>query len=1774
MLRALIQKIIRTIEQEIGGGTANLIKLENFESPCIYQAVCDYFSGTKVVSRKSTTIPIDAFTALIDVRKFQNFSASPKASEEDWHRALDYLESQGYYNAAMPLTAMRNQAAEQTGRTTLFLLMGAETAEDKGSLGDFHRVSSGDIVAALKKDYSEWFQETLISLDADKPENHNILNNIFKAVFKKQNVNIMTFSAFVDNVNRQVFDSFPELISYIFETLKYYWEMPSILTNVPKAAAMKNKSVAIIENAYLFIHNLLPMTNAKLKKLREQLQKYAEDEKNELDVTQNIGPFDDYAQFSEHLIAFMNKQEINANRKLFMETDFGLISKILKLRITSDPIDEPQKDEVPKLTGDPLEVYLKATVFALQQFYEKYETQPTELIFDIKKIKLSNCISEEDEDEGEAVREHFRNICTYLGGILEFIKQKCFYSTGIKIRYETENDPFIYQNSELLKGRIQKIDKWGENSQITFIIRAIGDAASIEKKSEVKWFFSPYAGWKNAFSLFVKAYEASDEFYEIPYIIQCRNMQDFIGCESEEEFNIKLETMQYESVSKKFEREVRQYFGESDIFEKWNGFVSRFTDWCKTLAEQGFFQCINQMNSMINDYCNLLQLLRSNYAAMTSSMKARLGLFLNCFTIVNDMQYLKTLKSNAVIVPAYHPAMLEKLNARNDYLIYSFSDLLSNIEDLMQCRDLKRISQLLNQMNALAAITQAMDVIPDGSGAYLLCKNVWGYYAVYCNQEISLDYISNIECVQEAYEENEPAKAAESPQSRIVTNHILDFLKTFPSCCDGLNICFVAPVEIQDIVVGLGKAADRLDKRGISAVFNVRIICLGGSKNVGGYLRYWLDSYSSQGKSVEIRTYLKYLQESDIRTDIEKLMKSQDICFVYDLLKTNRITFDGYHLDTESQRQNMTSCQFPMTFVPDTLSSTHSDKRKVNISQVQFLVSDAYTQVAYRVTNPNAVQNQYKVMQVLSLEENQSILLNTAHQECRWVVCVDRAIDRDLLQNQGSRIIGFTTGEGCFGEYNVTVSAKEEILTDIKKILKYRLVEKFSDWQADRTELAADYCIGMTRQFDGSRILKALNPYDYEIHNFLAYVLTVKALGITPELKPGLLSQTLLNMDSYRHWMDDAENRPDFMLLELPDIPENRDPKEPLHIRIKIIECKMSVSIENHIEKARTQVSVGIATLSKRWNAENTAVNRRYWYTQLYRAIAFSKLGISDGDPDYKNISEKIYDVLNGHFVIDWSGDIYAYDLAAESTACVEETLETDCGIESVTLHRAGQLYIQKMLLPEQYSTEPFVFHDLVEAQKATAVESDEEFEQRDEPVQIPEPAMEPDKPKTAADDSFVTAEESAPSDTKIQQAYQEETSDIEADEIIPEEIENSASQEADTQQDNAPSQGKQLSDVRVLLGVDARTGQKYYWEFGNKQLNNRHLLINGNSGYGKTYCIQALLMELSLQGIPSVIFDYTGGFAPDKLDPVFRQALGDKIEQRIVKIKKIPINPFARGSITLMEGVVLPEDNVDIANKIANVLTAAYKFGEQQRATVYTAIMNGLQTYDDQMNFEHLYELIGQENNNYAESVLNEMRPFIDLNPFAADDSFTWQHIKESGGMAYVVQLIGYDRPTQLMLTELLLWDLWNFAQSNGKESEPLVVVLDEAQNLNHQSSSPSGKILTEGRKFGISGWYATQFMKGQLREDEIQCLQQASQKLYFCPPENGVMEVAKNIAADRSEQSDWAAKLKKLRKGECVTCGAMVRGGALSKYPPKTITITSLQERMNHESVDGIQP
>lgn len=322
--------------------------------------------------------------------------------------------------------------------------------------------------------------------------------------------------------------------------------------------------------------------------------------------------------------------------------------------------------------------------------------------------------------------------------------------------------------------------------------------------------------------------------------------------------------------------------------------------------------------------------------------------------------------------------------------------------------------------------------------------------------------------------------------------------------------------------------------------------------------------------------------------------------------------------------------------------------------------------------------------------------------------------------------------------------------------------------------------------------------------------------------------------------------------------------------------------------------------------------------------------------------------------------------------------------------------------------------------------------------------------------------------------------------------------------------------------------------------------------------------MEAALQGISAVVFDYTGGFANSKLDPKFKDALGERIKQRVVKIAKIPVNPFEKNDIQIDEDIFVPEEEVDVADKISEIFKAVYDLGDQQKSAIYSAVLNGLKTYGSGMSFPLMVEELENIGTNYAKTVISKIQAFSDFNPFAIDNTFSWSDIRDSSGMVYVFQLAGYGRDIQVLLTELLLWDIWNFCVKNGDESKPFILVMDEAQNLSHGEKSPSAKILTEGRKFGISGWYATQFMKPQLTDDEIQRLQQAGQKLYFCPPDDGVTTVAKNIDITSQGAKDWADRLKKLKKGECVTCGNMVRNGKWSKYEPRIVKVTSLNERV----------
>lgn len=373
------------------------------------------------------------------------------------------------------------------------------------------------------------------------------------------------------------------------------------------------------------------------------------------------------------------------------------------------------------------------------------------------------------------------------------------------------------------------------------------------------------------------------------------------------------------------------------------------------------------------------------------------------------------------------------------------------------------------------------------------------------------------------------------------------------------------------------------------------------------------------------------------------------------------------------------------------------------------------------------------------------------------------------------------------------------------------------------------------------------------------------------------------------------------------------------------------------------------------------------------------------------------------------------------------------------------------------------------------------------------------------------------------------------------------------------------LEEVRILIGTAENSTESIYWEYGNKELANRHLLISGKSGQGKTYLIQCMLLELSKKGISSLIIDYTEGFLPKQLEPEFSNYLGEKLIQRIVYNEKIPMNPFKK-NMREIGGIILPENNTDIAERVKSIFSSVYKsLGIQQLNAIYDAVLNGLQLYDSNFTLSLLKEILDAENSTSAKTALSQIRPLIDRDPFINSDFINWEKILSNEGNVYIVQLTGYPRDVQLILAEFILWDLWNYSVNNGDKNNPIPIILDEAQNLDHNSGSPSTKILTEGRKFGWSGWFATQFLKSQLGNDQLSRLQNATQKLYFSQPEQENSYIASNLSNEYFDKKKLEQKISGLKKGQCIFNGPILnKTNSLSSSIVQVVNITPLKDRI----------
>jgi hypothetical protein len=121
-----------------------------------------------------------------------------------------------------------------------------------------------------------------------------------------------------------------------------------------------------------------------------------------------------------------------------------------------------------------------------------------------------------------------------------------------------------------------------------------------------------------------------------------------------------------------------------------------------------------------------------------------------------------------------------------------------------------------------------------------------------------------------------------------------------------------------------------------------------------------------------------------------------------------------------------------------------------------------------------------------------------------------------------------------------------------------------------------------------------------------------------------------------------------------------------------------------------------------------------------------------------------------------------------------------------------------------------------------------------------------------------------------------------------------------------------------ILLGSDAETGEEVCWNPDpGSGAANPHVLILGESGFGKTYTVASLSAELAQENVISIVFDYGQGFSPATLPAEFVAAT-NPLELHAGR-DGVDINPLQ----------IFPSDlhgPVNVAQRVADTFARVYK--------------------------------------------------------------------------------------------------------------------------------------------------------------------------------------------------------------------------------------------------------
>ena len=1717
------------------------VRINGFEDPYIYEEVAKYFHN-----RYDASLGIVTKVSSEKMAQFSNGNIH--------NSAIFQLKQNDWVASKNSLTYYRNLPIENA---QIIILMGTEVVEDQGGLSDCFNIDPSKIVSNLNGDYSKIFH---CSQGEWCEDDSKCINKLCNDLFALVPLNICDLSDFADT--QPAFDTIQEFINMFFSNLPR-WGLCKQEENIPPFSKIsRSEKKNIFQGNSDFISRKMFKTTTKkafqdyIKKIisyKDQGGLYANGWMGWQD--QNIKSFE---EFSQVLYDFIIGRNIESNRKKLIHTDFAITEDILKIKLPSSGTNT--KNKISQLYGEPLQVFLKAVISTICEGQD-ISFEKIRIIF--SDIELANAIDQSFQlGEAEQIAEKWQKLCCFTGGLFDFLNDRCIEYNDKELTIECETANIFSPNcaSEIVSSGIVSLASASKKmSKVCFTVDLENEQSIVNHSKKFAWVFSLSDCWILMFDQILESTKQnsllSTNFIPLSTV---NSFSQLINTKSSEEFYDLLSqtTINHELNLLDFYRS-RNYSTQNSLWlGKFSEIGSSFQSFIETISNNGFyFDLAKNPNSKINGFIDDYVKLGSDIVNSTMDIDQdwAMDMYIHSFAIEESLRAITHNEDiMSCIIPPYHPSILQKIVEQSVFIVDGCKEWLK-VHAKNRPISLDQIEKAINEIEQLCEISEGIDIFPAAGESYFGSEHVYGYYCLCGKSETSKrNRLKNLLEKDSIYDEDfkkESLKTLDASSSMIL-DILESYIKAMPNVADNLSIAIINPDELQPIVAALHHyieyRKDNLSNTTNTIQMRVKILVPPEFKGGRNYLTYWVNTFFSQDENVVIKIFFNEWQTEE---DVKEIIDQQvDLAIVMNVLKQNRL---GFSKEIENPNITVSDCRYPIVFRPYPVEGMKT-KRKISLTQEQFSASTIHSQVVYYSRNFESAEYQKeRVVKEFSFDSKQLEIVTMLHNRANWVVCIDSGMDGALLRSGPSAnteysIIGYSTGKGTHGQYNVTITARKSMVDSVRKQLEARLRQAFH-WNEQKTKQAATICIQEASKLDGVSLFKAINRRDHKINEFLAYTLLSLQMN---RIQRDADLHVLIHLDSYSHWFHrsafeqdiETNSLPDFLLVSI-----KINEQQKIELYVTVIECKIAEyeRAQERIAEAKLQVFNGIKRLKRIFDPNSKSVRRRYWYAQLYRALSFSQVTFSDNSEDARNVARVLDRIIDGNFSISWDGIIMGYwkDWNADT-----EKVNKICDDPAIEIHNVPQLLIQRILLNND--------NEDVQFSQWADEENEDPSYGFDVDVSFPD---DNDIDTQMVDKS--NANNSNHNETPQPESDRNTSTEETLIYTTPGDDNNLKSLGREEKPEKETKTISDLANIRVLVGKD-KLGNDVYWDFGHPKLPNRHLLITGTSGQGKTYSIQTMLKELAECGISSVIFDYTEGFRLDQLEKPFINALRDKIQQHVIYSTGVPINPFRRHEIEVA-GMKMTEKVSDVAQRIANIFSHVYDFKEQQFSAIYEACREGLEQYGEAMNMSYFKQKLANSKNIAAKTVLSKMSPFLDSVEFKHDVDFDWNGVTHSSGTITIFQLTNYVREIQVIITELMLWDAWHYNKKYGNKDTPFVVVLDEAQNLSHKSDSPSAMILTEGRKFGWSAWFATQSLK-VLDDDEIVRLQQASFKLYFKPTDDELTRIAKQLDPSIPNGGPWVNNLKHLNKGQAIVVGDRVKADGIFGHVGPTITsISSFEER-----------